>query len=751
MTLRPSIRAALLYCLLTYDAAAKEPVDQVDPFIGTLGEGNVFAGATLPFGFLQPGPDTGPGSGASGYKHDKPITGFSQQHISGMGGPLYGHLSLMPVAGAFIDPARLAAAGKSDEVATPGYYAVTLQPSGVRVELTATRHVALHRHTFPAGAARSVALDIGHVLYGAGKPSWNSARPVKGEVRIDPARREVSGHMTYQGGRSSARRYKIHFVARFDQAFADFGAWTAGASPQVRVAHLEGERIGAWLRFAETEASVVGARVALSYTGLEQAHAYLEQETHDVAFERARMDARAAWGEVLGKITVEGGTRDQRTQFHSAMYRIHMTPNDWTGEAPARYGTATYYENMLCLWDTFRTVNPLLTLIQPTVQAGIVNTLINYYKHDGWTGDAHSAHHYEHVQNGSSADVVVADAFVKKLPGIDWRDAYAAIRKNAFVDDDPAIDGRPDKGRFRLDDYRKHGYVPVDASSTYKAIQAVSRTLEYAHNDHAVLTLARRFGSTEDVAELERRVLWYRNVWDGETRFMRGKRKDGSWLAPFDPVANAHGSGAGLWYGTGEQYYEGSAWTWSWHVPHDVQGLITLNFGNERFVERLRTAVDRHYEAYNEPGMLQTFLFSHAGRPDLTQHYSRHALRHFSATPAGLPGNDDSGTTSAWLVWAMLGLYPNAGQDWYYIGSPVFTRAQIHLADGKRVTLEAPAASVANKYIAALTVNGRAWTQPWIRHADLVGGATLKFTMSDKPGKWGSAFPPPSHSRGPGR
>ena len=736
------LAALLLVCA---SSLAASPVDSVDPFIGTMGEGNVFAGATMPFGFVQPGPDTGPGSGAAGYKHNKPIRGFSQQHISGMGGPLYGHVSLMPVAAIPDDPANLIAAGKSGESATPGYYGVTLQPSAIKVELTATRHVALHRHTFPRGVPAAVVLDAGHVLYGADKADWNSAKPVGGEVRIDPARREISGHMRYLGARSSSRSWKVYFVASFDAPFAQAGTWTAGSKPAMDVLAIEGSRIGAYLRFAPQAGRTVNAKIALSYRDLEQARGYLAAQAPGAAFDKARRAARSAWSKVLDTITVEGGTENQRRQFYSAMYRIHMTPNDWTGEAPARYGAATYYENILCMWDTFRTVNPLLTLIQPKIQADIVNTIINYHKQDGWTGDAHSAHNYEHVQNGSSADIIVADAYVKRLPGIDWKDAYAAIRKNAFVDDNPAIASRPDKGRFRLDDYRKYGYVPADAAN-YKAIQAVSRTLEYAHNDHAVLTLARDLGTPDDVAELEKRVGWYRNVWDADTLFMRGRRKDGSWFTPFNPAGSIQGDRTAIAAGTDQQYYEGSAWTWSWHVPHDVHGLIGLIGGNEKFVERLTTAVEQHYEPYNEPGMLQTFLFIHADRPDLTQHYARHGLRHFSSAPDGLPGNDDSGTTSAWLVWAMLGLYPNAGQDYYYIGSPVFKRAVIKLADGKRVTLSAPAASSTGKYVGALSVDGRPWQQAWIRHADLLKGATLDFRMQAPASNWGRGTPPPSHS-----
>lgn len=452
--------------------------------------------------------------------------------------------------------------------------------------------------------------------------------------------------------------------------------------------------------------------------------------------------ARAEWTAALDKIQVEGGTPDQRKQFYTALYRLHVTPNDWTGESPLRYGDQTYYENILCLWDTFRTVNPMLTLIQPQVQADIVNTLIKYHQTDGWTGDAHSAYTYEHVQNGSNADTVIADAYAKRLPGVDWSAAYAAIRKNAFVDPNPKATNHADRGRFRLGDYLNYRYLPTNAvdNPKYKNNYGVSRTLEYIYNDFCVYSMAKDFGTPEDVADLKKRLLWYRNLWDETSGgFMRGKTKDGAWHSPFDPTKGE----------TGPQFFEGHSWTWSWYVPHDAQGLINLMGGNQAFVDKLTVACDKYYEAYNEPCMLETFLFIHAGRPNLTQFYARKALGNFSSKAGGLPGNDDSGTTSAWLLWAMLGIYPNAGQDFYYIASPTFSRATIKLADGKQFVINAPAASETAKYIAAGTLNGKPWNQAWLRHSDFIGGATLNFNMSAEVSKWGAQTPLPSLSSAP--
>lgn len=721
-------------CIALAPGAHARFVEHVNPIIGTEGGGNVFPGPSLPFGYAQPGPDTGTGSNAGGFKNNKTINAFSQQHLSGMGGPVLGQFSVFPFTGDVADPANISATGKSQQSATPGYYTVTLQPWDVKVELTASHKVGYHRHTFPASDRARILFDVGHCLFGD-KPGWHSAAPVAGEVTLDPVKREVSGRMTYRGGRSTREPWTAYFVARFDATPAAVYTWAD--SPELRPGSTAatGAEIGALIEFPTTAGQVVNTRVAVSWRSVEQARATLDAEG-DATFDTVRARARDVWEETLGRVEVEGGTPEQLRLFYTALYRAHLTPNDWTGEAPAAYGDAPYYENILCLWDTYRTPYPLLTLLAPERVTGIVNTLLAHHRVKGWTGDAHSVHQYEHVQNGSAADIVIADAYVKKLPGIDWPAAYAAIRKNAFEDPDPAVETRPLVGRFRLNDYLTHGYLPTDATRSYHAVQSVSRTLEYVHNDSAVLTLARDLGSPADVAALEKRSLWYKNLFDPATGFMRGKNAAGEWLQPFDPLKTE----------TGRQYYEGHAWTWLWHVPHDPQGLINLFGGDAPFVEKLATACERHYQAYNEPGMLQTYLFIHAGRPDLTQHYARHAQRHFTTAANGLPGNDDSGTTSAWLVWTMLGLYPNAGQDFYYIGSPVFPKATIHLPSGKKIVLRAPATSSYARYIQSARLDGRPLDRAWLRHAELIDGATLDFDLAGTPAKWGAGVRPPSVS-----
>jgi predicted alpha-1,2-mannosidase len=420
--------SVILCCLTTplvsysaSPAAKKDVVDYVDPFIGSDGQGeingqllagNVGPAATLPFGFIQVGPDTEFDSKSSGYKFSKKITGFSQQHISGMAGPMFGEISIFPLTGELKNPSKLVASGKSAEAASPGYYTVTTAPWNVKVELTAARHVALHRHTFPANDQAHVLVNVGHVLYGREKANWYSSKPIGGEVNVDPVTQEVYGYMLYFGSRSNYRKWKVYFSAQFDTRFDSYGTWDDKAVLTDGSTRGVGNEIGAYLNFKSKEGQVVNSKIAVSFRSVEQARGYFA-ETPAWDFDAVKANARAEWSTALNKIQVEGGTEDQRKLFYTSLYRMHTTPNDWTGEQPPHYGNEPYYDNMLCMWDTFRTVYPMLTLIQPKVQTDIVNSILNYYKYDGWTGDAHSAWMYEHVQNGSSADVIVADAYAK--------------------------------------------------------------------------------------------------------------------------------------------------------------------------------------------------------------------------------------------------------------------------------------------------------------------------------------------------
>ena len=730
----------LLNNLVCAQHIGKKLTQYVDPFIGTLGEGNVFAGACLPHGFVKLGPDTKFNSGASGYKRNLAINGFSHLHITGMGGPLYGNIQLIPVTGKVNGLSHSALPSK--EKAAPGYYAVTLNKFKTDVELTATQHVGFHRYTFPQTDSAHVLIDVGATLYGVGI-DWSSSVPVEGEVHIDPKTNAVYGYGVYKGSRSTRSPWKVYFYAMFDTPFKGYDTWNDSVKT-VQNKDVKGKRIGAILNFKTKAAQRIAIKVGISMISSADAQLNISQEIPDWDFENIRSKASALWEKELHKIEVKGLTDQEATIFYTALYHGLLVPSDWTGQNPKLNKKETYYEDFLCLWDIYRTMGPLLTLISTKEYADMLNTLLGIYDRDGWLPDAHSALQREFIQVGTSADMMFADAYLKGVKGVDYKKAYQAIKKNgidtSFVNY-PVLYG----GRRALPDYERNHFVSVDTVSHYRSLDtdrfsrkcSVSKSLEYSYGDFAIYEMAQGLGLTADAKLFKERSFWYKNLWDDHVKKMRGRYKDGSWITRFTPEK----------YQNNLNYYEGNGYTWSYFVPHDVTGLINLFGGRKAFVDSLSDAIDKHYEAFNEPGMLQIYLFNWAGRPDLTQKYIRQILTgSFSATDAGLPGNDDSGTTSLWYLWSRLGIYPVAGQNLYVFGSPSYPETVIHQQSGKDLRIIAKNVSSKNIFIQSAKLNGVAYRKSYLRHEDLKNGAILEFTMGPAPSAWASDSTPPALS-----
>jgi predicted alpha-1,2-mannosidase len=700
----------------------------VDPFIGTLGDGNVYAGACLPHSFVKLGPDTKYNSGASGYKKDKEIEGFSHLHISGMGGPMYGNIQVMPITGEVESLNH--SSDKGEEIAVPGYYKVQLKKYGTTAELTSTAHSGFHKYTFPKSESSHILIDAGATLYGVAK-NWNSSQPIGGEIHINTAKNAVYGYGTYSGGRSTRKPWRVYFYAVFDTAFDSFGTWSDSIKHD-GVNKMNGNEIGAYLNFKTKDGQQVNLKVGISMISTQQAEENVGKEIPHWDFDQIKKQANGQWEKELRKIEVKGMSDVNSRIFYTSLYHALLSQDDWTGENPVFDYKRAYYENFLCVWDLFRTVSPLLTLISTKEHTDMLNTLLDVYKQDGWLADAHSSLQREFTQVGTNTDVLFADAFAKKLKGIDYKLAYQAVRKNAT--DTSFTNNKLDHaGRIALPYYTKYHYVPIDVNQKI----TVSRTLEYVYNDFCAYQLAKSFGSKEEVKMFKERSFWYKNLWDNDLKLMRGKNANGTWVTPFDPLNNA----------TGPNYYEGHAYTWSFSTPHDIKGLIALNGGKELFVKNLTNAMSNHYEAYNEPCMLQAYLFVWAGRPDLTQQFIRKATaENFTDKYDGLPGNDDSGTTSAWYLWSRMGIFPVAGQNLYIIGSPSSTETTIHLESGKDVIISAQNASEENIYIQSGKLNGRKYEKSFFTHDDIVNGARFEFVMGPQPSKWGSNAVPPSLS-----
>ena len=703
--------AAAIATPATGHAAA--PAD-VDPLIGTAGAGNTFPGAAVPFGFAVASPDT-KGHAAPGYKHGEPIVGFSQSHASGTGGAgKYGNFRLLAELGEpTLTPRAVAKGGES---ASPGYYAVELD-SGVRAELTAARLATATRFTFPPRADAHVVLNAGSFIPATGALGQ---RLVANRVKVTGAR-TFEGEATVTGGWGDTE-YTLHFAAALDRTPATLrtisghkpaGKKASGAKPVGVAASLDAR-----------QDRDVNVTIGLSFRDTASARRNLGQVAG--GFDATRARAADAWRAALARIDVQGGSATERRVFATALYHAQLMPHDLTGDNAWWHSSEPHYEDVFTLWDTFRTQNPLLTLIQPRRERDIVRSLIDTYRHTGWLPDARVAGGNGLTQVGSNGDVVVADALVKGLEGIDYQTGYRALRKDADVDSRHWVrEGR------QLTDYLRLGYVPT------KLRASASRTLEYAYDDFAVSEVASVLGHAKQARAYRKRARNWRRLWDPETRSIRPRSADGRFASDFDPLRAQ--------YGWRDPFYEGSPLQYSTFVPQDVQGLIDRLGGDGPAIAWLDDLMKRGYSHSNEPDLLAPFLYVHAGRPDRTADSVRRiAGTQYGAGRHGLPGNDDSGTLSAWYVWAGIGLYPNAGQAYYYIGSPLFERSTIRLGGGRRFTVSAPGASDSNRYVVGARLDGRPLARAFLKHSELARGGTLELDMATAPNGFGSAKRPPS-------
>jgi predicted alpha-1,2-mannosidase len=744
---------AVLMCLvfinhglvLAQSQTARRLISYVDPFVGTDRDGNTVPGAAVPFGFANPSPDTVPNPDpnrfdTSGYESDKPIIGFSQTHVSGSGGEgKYGNFRVTPQMGK-VNPKDLGSP-KQAEIAEPGYYAVTLTKPNVRAELTATRLVAMHRYTFPASVQSHLLLDASSIILTGGGGARRQ-QPLNCIARFVPPNR-LEGTGSFLGGWNPTP-YTLHFSAEFSRPLEAFGAWR-GDVVQPGANEMAGEMtsVGAYATFDTTREQQITVKIGVSFISTEKARLNVERETRNAGFDEIRRQAANAWEQALSKIRVEGGTMDERSIFYTALYRSQYMPHELTGEnAWQRSSNEPYYEDFYCLWDTFRTLHPLLTLIQPDRQRDMVQSLIEIYKQTGWMPDARVAGANGLTQGGSNSDVVVADAFVKNLKGIDYHTAYEAMVKNAEVDSPrPLFEGR------EISEYKRRGFISL------KHERSASRTLEYAYNDFCLAQVAKGLGKTADYQKYVKRSRNWMNLWDAETRSIRPREENGDWMKPYDKT-KIYSLDYPRFSWMGAPYYEGTGYQYSTYVPHDVKGLINKLGGDQAFVKWLDVFFGEEkgdeelrpeglYTHVNEPDILAAFLYIHAGRADKTQARVRRLMQsEYRTGRAGLPGNDDSGTMSSWYVWNAIGLYPNAGQDFYYVGSPIFTQVTIELGSNRTLVIEAPNSSTTNKYVQAAVFNGKSLNRAYLTHAEIAGGGKLVLEMSDKPSSWGSANRP---------
>ncbi len=731
------VALALLSAMVVFAAVlgAQSTVDLADPFLGVDKGGNTVPGAAVPFGFVELSPDTTDRS-TSGYSSEGLVLGFSHTHVSGTGGgSKYGNFRVTPVAGT-ISSANMASE-KSEESATPGYYKVKLKQDqgAVLCELTASRLTGVERFTFHRLNEGGILLDItSHVLL------EQKVTAAEASVLDD---RHVAGSAELRGGWNPAP-YKLYFYAEFSRPALRMGTFTAnerGFRLGPGEKHVIGEQIsnyrnraGVFAVFETSSSPVVEVKVAVSFLSVEKAKLNLETEASG-SFDQVREAARKKWIGALSKIQVTGGTEAQRKVFYSALYRVHYMPHDLTGENAWWQSTEPHYEDYYTLWDTFRALHPLLTLIQPERQRDMVRSLIDTYRHTGWLPDSRIAGANGLTQGGSNGDVLIADAMDKGLKGIDYETAYEALRKDAEVESDsPIAQGR------QLEDYRKLGYMSLSYT------RSASRTLEYAYNDYCISEVARALGHVDEAERYLKRSKNWKLLWDPAKKCIRPRYADGKWLEDFQ-CEHEYPDGTTEWWDA--PFYEGSGFQYSTFVPHDVQGLIEQLGGNQKFLAWLDEFFDRKlYNPGNEPDLLAPYLYIFAGRPDRTADRVRSLLAsEYHPGRDGLPGNDDAGTMTSWYVWSAIGIFPNAGQPYYFIGSPVFAHISIDLGGDKRFVVDAADTSDANRYVQSAELNHKPLDRAWLTNEEIAGGGRLVLRMGPQPSAWGTNTPPPNGIR----
>ena len=706
------------------DATQMDYTQYVNPFIGAADNGHTFPGATTPFGMIQ----TSPVTGAVGWRYcseyvnnDSIIWGFTQTHLNGTGCMDLGDVLAMPVTG---ERARAwdgyrSHFSKDQESATPGYYSVLLEEPNVKAELTASTRVAFHRYTYNNADQAAVLIDLQH------GPAWNEGQ-YHSQVRACETNWEDDQTLVGHVNNSVWVHQDYFFVVKFNRPVTEKINLEMGETEK-------GQRIVSGFDMEPGDELLI--KIALSTTSIEGAKKNLEAEIPGWDFESTRQAAKESWNNYLSRINVTG-TKDQLINYYTCFYHALIQPNQISdvdgmyrnakNEVVKTGGDAFY--STFSLWDTYRAAHPFYTIMVPERVDGFVNSLVENGEAQGfipiwalWGKD-----NYCMVANHGVA--VVAEAYRKGFRGFDAERALNIMKRTQT---------ESHKLKSDWETYMKYGYFPTDLIRA----ESVSSTLESVYDDYAVWDMATRMGKTEDVEYYGKRKDFYKNLFDTQTQFMRPRNADGSWKTPFDPSNVGHSESVG------GDYTEGNAWQYTWHVQHDIPGLIALFGGKEPFLNKLDsvftvelktsqadvTGLIGQYAHGNEPSHHVAYLYTMAGKPERTQELIRQIFdTQYRPEPDGLCGNDDCGQMSAWYMFSAMGFYPvDPVSGNYVFGAPQLPKIVLNLADGKTFTVIAEGLSEENKYVESITLNGKPYTENYITHEDILKGGTLVFKMKN--------------------
>jgi predicted alpha-1,2-mannosidase len=733
----------LLFFLLPFSVFAQKQTvltDFVNPLMGSqsrydLSNGNTYPAIALPWGMNFWTPETGKMGDGWQYTYDSyKINGFKQTHQPSPWMGDYGQFAVMPETGHLkvTQNGRQSWFSHKTEIVKPYYYSVYLADHDVTAEIAPTERSAQFRFTFPKSDSSFIVIDA------FDKGSY---------VKVIPGEKKIVGYSTRHSW-GPLKNFKNYFVIYVDKPIALTRLFSD--STQVDSSEVHSKHASAVIGFRTAKGERVHLRVASSFISIEQAELNLKRELGNDSFDATAQKAKDVWNKTLSRLQVEGGTLDQQRTFYSCLYRMLFFPNKlyeinakdeivhwspYNGEVlPGRMFAGTGF------WDTFRALYPFLNLVYPSINKEMQEGLVNDYKEGGWLPEW-SSPGYADVMVGNNSAAVVSEAYLKGLRGYDIETLYKALIHDANNTGPRAA------GRRGVTYYNQLGYVPYDV----KINENAARTLEYAYDDFAIYKLGKALNKPEsEIGIYKKRSMNYKNLFDPSTGLMRGKNKDGSWETPFNPFK---------W---GDAFTEGNSWHYSWGVFHDIQGLVNLMGGKKQFVAKLDSVFilppifdDSYYGEViheiremqiagmgqyahgNQPIQHMIYLYNYAGEPWKTQYWARETMnKMYRATPDGYCGDEDNGQTSAWYVFSALGFYPvcpAAGQ--YVLGAPLFTRITVNLENGKKVVINAPNNSAANKYVGSLTYNGKPYDLNYLDHKTLLQGAVLNYNMSATPNK----------------
>jgi predicted alpha-1,2-mannosidase len=727
------LQTFLLFFSFTVSAIySQSPLKYVDPMIGTAPTraasalrhidpgteetGQTFPAAGRPFGMTQWTPETRTTEIkciSPYYYNDKYITGFRGSHwMSGGCTQDYGSVTLMPFTTNLPDTLIHTPSSRfshKNETSTPAYYRILLDNSDIIAELTGSVRSGMMRFTFPGKKESYIFIRV------------NSDDNV-GKIRIDADNYEIVGnnpvHRIYQGSGKSAG-FSGYFVIKFDKPFQPIDQLLTN---QQLVIGFKNEEL-------------VNVRIGTSFTSIEAARKNLDKEIPGWDFESLRKQTETVWNKTLSKVQLKGGTDDDLIKFYTALYHCYQLPRIASDIDGSYQGFAQdtlihiadgfdYYDDF-SMWDTYRALHPLMTILEPERTLDMIKSLVLKAEQGGWMPVFPAWANYTAAMIGDHVSTTIADAYLKGIKAFDAEEAYKYMRQNAF-ETPPEADYKDGKGRRALQSYIRYNYIPLEdgVPDAYHTNEQVSRTLEYAFDDYALARYAEALGKTEDFKILKKRSENWRNVFDTESGFVRGRHIDGTWIEPFDPYSQAR------------FICEGTPFQYTWYVPHDISGLMKAMGGSEIFLARLNEFFDKgHYWHGNEPDQQAAYIFSMAGQPEKTQKWiSKIIDEEYGTGPGGLSGNEDAGQMSAWLVFSMMGFYPVCpASNEYIITTPAFDEVKIFLPNGKFFLISSINRDKNNNYIKSITRNGARFNNWFITHDDIIKGSRFTFQIDSKP------------------